>query len=333
MTPPRAKKSQKVSLVRLLGRRILLSLSRALLATSERVSAFANSEKLVRTYERPADNLGTPNNTEATLSRGIVITTFSERFFSDCLPLVRELRSLGLTDPIYCVINGDWQREFDQVLRQAFLAELCEVNACFPICLGTPHGMSSMWNTGIRLCNADLTLVLNDDLTILKSNTSGAVSELYRLARLHGLVTLNRSFGHFAISRECIHKVGWFDERFVAISHEDGDYAWRYIEAFRKSHHNVDIPSLHNRVAKSGYKFAGSPEHKGSYFNDAFLLEKYRFGAGQIQGLFGEPAERVLGEVSNYPLDSWRERMIPKYTACSRDAVTAMLRRELYGIE
>jgi hypothetical protein len=316
--------------------RLLQGVSDALFATSERINRYLRADEPVRAIgARVKTPLVVEDGIEAATnpSRGIVITTFSQRFYSDCLPLVRKLRDVGVLEPIYCVINGDWRNPFDIDLRQSFLQELSRISACFPICLGSPHGMASMWNTGIRLCDTDLTLVLNDDVTVRPSSTSDAIEELFQQTFAKGLVTLNQSFGHFAISRDCLLRVGWFDERFVAISHEDGDYAWRFIEAYGVPHHNLETPGLHNRVAKSGYEFAGSPKHKGSYLNDAFLLKKYRFGVGSIRGIFGEPAERILDEVPNYPLDTWKHELVPRYMNHSQEAVLAKLHEMLYGVD
>jgi hypothetical protein len=190
--------------------------------------------------------------------------------------------------------------------------------------------MSSLWNTGIRCSNFDLTVVLSDDLTVRKSGLRGAVDQLFESARSHGLVTLNGSFGHFAISRDCIRAIGWFDERFVAFGEEDGDYMWRYEEHFGRARLNLNLPGLHNRVSDTGFEsFANNPDSKYSKFNTILLNKKYRFGSGSVRGIFDRPAERILSEVNSYPLDDWRETMIPVSYSTDEEEIEAIIIKNL----
>jgi hypothetical protein len=190
--------------------------------------------------------------------------------------------------------------------------------------------MSSLWNTGIRCSNFDLTVVLSDDLTVRKSGLRGAVDQLFESARSHGLVTLNGSFGHFAISRDCIRAIGWFDERFVAFGEEDADYMWRYEEHFGRARLNLNLPGLHNRVSDTGFEsFANNPDSKYSKFNTILLNKKYRFGSGSVRGIFDRPAERILSEVNSYPLDDWRETMIPVSYSTDEEEIEAIIIKNL----
>lgn len=305
----------------------LSRLSNLLFILSERLNSFVLSRSV-----SPGDSVSPLINRDNTKKpdRGIVVTTFSGRFFSDCLPLIQELRHSGIDEPIFCVINGDWSGPFDHSLRQSFLRQLSDIKSCFPVCLGTPHGMSSLWNTGIRCSNFDLTVVLSDDLTVRKSGLRGAVDQLFESARSHGLVTLNGSFGHFAISRDCIRAIGWFDERFVAFGEEDGDYMWRYEEHFGRARLNLNLPGLHNRVSDTGFEsFANNPDSKYSKFNTILLNKKYRFGSGSVRGIFDRPAERILSEVNSYPLDDWRETMIPVSYSTDEEEIEAIIIKNL----
>ena len=59
-----------------------------------------------------------PTGTISSQAFKIVVTTFSKRFFSDCLPLIKELRESGVTQEIIVGINGDFNSSFDMELRK-----------------------------------------------------------------------------------------------------------------------------------------------------------------------------------------------------------------------
>jgi hypothetical protein len=153
-----------------------------------------------RSEKRPGDGqLGSAN-------RAIVITTHSRRFFSGALPLINSLRdaeALNAT-PIYVVINADTFGPFSQELRTEFLAACTKVKGVFPVCLGEPAGMSELWNTGLKAAGADVSIVLSDDLAVLPGALNTLFAEFFEATEKHGLVVLNHSWGHFAITRSVI---------------------------------------------------------------------------------------------------------------------------------
>ena len=94
-----------------------------------------------------------PNSTKtvdiSSTPRAIVVTTFSERFFSDCLPLIKALRQAQIIEPIYVVINADFGGDFDVTMRSQFIKELSAIFACYPICSGRPLGMAAVFDNRV----------------------------------------------------------------------------------------------------------------------------------------------------------------------------------------
>lgn len=244
-----------------------------------------------------------------TNSRAIVITTFSERFFSDCLPLVRGIRQAEVVMPIYVVINADFGGEFDTTLRSQFLKELSTIFACYPICSGRPIGMAAAWNLGIRQSGASTIAVLSDDLSFHEDHLKSCLESLLATVEQRNLVILNGSFGHFAITTQCLRDVGWFDERFLGFGEEDGDYLWRFEEKYGVPAPTVMLPGLSNRSAASGFDTIQTKAgEKYSLFNKEFLLQKYAFGvSGSHASRFGAPAKRLIPEDDLHSSDLWRD--------------------------
>jgi len=258
---------------------------------------------------RSAPPLQDENSLQAPHDKAIVVTTFSRRFFSDCLPLVEALRKGQVVHPIYVVINADFDGLFDPRLRTTFLRHLSTMEAIFPICCGRPLGMAALWNLGIRQAGTRVVAVLNDDLSIDETLVGDCLDVLFREATKNHLAVLNDSFGHFAISKTCINTVGWFDERFLGFGQEDGDYVWRFEEYYgfpvARHHHG----GLSNRDSVNGWdSHALAAGAKTSRLNLEYLKFKYVFGpTGTHKGMFQDPASRRLPEIEQCPGESWRD--------------------------
>ena len=241
-------------------------------------------------------------------SRAIVITTFSQRFFNFCLPLVKNIVQSEIDLPIYVVINADWSGPFDAEVRSEFLRELAKLPSCYPVCLGTASGMSKMWNAGLRAAGAESTLVLNDDTLFHGDSLRDSLEGIFQTTSSQHLVVINGSFGHFGISKSCMAHVGEFDERFLGFGEEDADFYWRFEEAYSRPPAKLNnVIGIFNVSDVSGYENHISPPGLGKYslFNSVFVGIKYKFGEGSISGMFDRPAKRVLGEPDFFELQKW----------------------------
>lgn len=286
-------------------RRLAKIIGRLLSLASNRLLRFAEPE--IKPEESPARDSPTTVTT-----RAIVITTFSERFFSDCIPLIKKLRSAQIELPIYVVVNADFGGHFNSQLRTDFLKALSNFRGCFPICSGRPLGMAALWNLGIRQSGADSNMILSDDLSVDENLVGECLNELFFRAERDCLVLLNDSFGHFAVNARCIETVGWFDERFLGFGQEDGDYVWRYEEHFGRPVPRIQRSGLSNRGSSSGYDvIEAAASTRSSLFNSEFLFAKYEFGAhGSHAGSFSQSAIRRIPETDPYPIERWRQRFL-----------------------
>lgn len=259
--------------------------------------------------------------------RAIVITTFSPRFFSHCIPLVKDLRQSGVGCPIYIVVNADAGDVFDGTLRTEFLRDLSSYPEIHPICLGETFGMAGLWNTGLRLSGAASTVVLNDDVLVNSTLVAQTLDQMFIEVEKSGLVLLNNSFGHFAISKRCIQEVGWFDERFLGFSEEDGDFIWRYETKYGSLPQMLSLGGLFNEVSDVGHsQVVTPPSERHSMFNRAVIAEKYVDDPGGKSGIFGSGKRPVWESLDPYPLDRWRSEMRSLLVSRDMNVVRSALR-------
>lgn len=274
---------------------------------------------------------GSVSNESLGQCRAIVITTFSQRFFSDCIPLVRSLRAADIDEPIYVVINGDLHGKYDVNLRASFFSELSTLQDVNPISFGTQRGVASMWNAGIRYSDAAEIVVLNDDVLVNPSEVANTLALLFEAIQTSGLVTLASSFGHFGISRRCVDDIGWFDERFLGFGEEDGDYIWRYEEHYGKAVSNVVAFGFINRASDLGHESVITGGKKYSLFNRLYLETKYNFGSGFTRGIFDSVATKLLPEMDPFTTDRFRNTLESERFSVSESEVRTGIRNFIHS--
>jgi hypothetical protein len=236
----------------------------------------------------------------------IVITTFSKRFFSDCLPLIKELRNAGINQEIIIGVNGDFESHFNQGLRKDFLGELSKFEGISPVCFSTFRGLSVVWNRSIQSGDAEITVVLNDDLIVNRQTVASTLDDIVNRATIDGICLLNLSWSHFAIKSKVFQDIGWFDERLLGIGEEDSDMTFRF-----ESFYGFTPPSISSDgfIHDSSYEFdLKIKPGKGKYslFNWIFIEKKYSFGRGTQSRMFDLPAVKVINDLELYPAENWR---------------------------
>ena len=250
-----------------------------------------------------------PTGTISSQAFKIVVTTFSKRFFSDCLPLIKELRESGVTQEIIVGINGDFNSSFDMELRRKFLFELAKYSGVSPVCFSTFRGLSVVWNRSIISGDSAITVVLNDDLIVNRKSVLSTLEILAKGAVESGICLLNLSWSHFAISSSVFNDIGYFDERLLGIGEEDPDMTYRF-----ESFYGFTPPT----ISADGFIHDSSDEFdphikpgKGKYslFNWVFIEKKYAFGTGRQSRMFDLPGELVLEDLPLYPAEMWRLRL------------------------
>lgn len=232
---------------------------------------------------------------------GIVIVTFELRQSERAIPLLKQIRLSGISAPIALVVNGNFNGGYDSDLRQKLFQELADIPNVYLTMTRKFHGLSHNWNLGIRLLGCKSTLVLNDDIWIDLGSFKAEVSRIRALGMDSPLTTINRSFSHFLIDDSALNSVGWFDERFVGIGEEDGDYYLRYCDYYNKPPLDVHTNAVvHFNDANSGSEIKGVTKY--SLANLVFAGIKYGSPPDGNPGFFGEL--RIPNFDSSYRLDA-----------------------------
>jgi predicted glycosyltransferase involved in capsule biosynthesis len=151
-------------------------------------------------------------------------------------------------------------------------------------------------------------LILNDDLLIDASNSLNFFYLLETaLENEPHAFKINGSFSHFVVSKTELIKVGFFDERLLGIGEEDGDFVWRYYEAYGREIPSIDVVGISNTqstLADSGFK-KGIGHY--SKFNRNFIKnEKYQdviFGG--YKGMFDKRSKKKLIDETQYPYEAY----------------------------
>ena len=274
-----------------------LNRSRNFLANLASLVAFklASRESAVR-----IKNAKSKSDTEFDGELGIVITTYESRQLSRALPLIEQIRKSGLTLPIAVVLNGNFSGNYNIKSRRKFQKELAMFDGVHLVVLRKFHGLSHNWNLGIRLLGCRTSLVLNDDVWV-EINTFE--SELNRILSENGtsrLLIINNSFSHFIITEDCISKIGWFDERFLGIGEEDGDFFLRFKLGFGIEPSNATTNSIvHFNDTDGGEEAKGITKY--SLANLVYTNLKYQVGE-EGPGRFGEL--RTPNIQPNYQLEN-----------------------------
>lgn len=175
----------------------------------------------------------------------IGVVTYHARFDTYFKPLIKRLSQIFPDKEIVCIING----HPDRTLQINYLKKITSFLKSFPnvryLTYDNNQSLAKCWNQLVILSNTQKILVLNDDTD---------VSELFRyeLEQNIGEIktsTINNSWSHFIISKSTIKEVGWFDERFLGVGQEDGDYAYR-MAMLQAEVGNLKCSGIRNFVAE-----------------------------------------------------------------------------------
>jgi len=238
----------------------------------------------------------------------IIIVTFESRFFEYALPLIKNLRT-EIDTPIFILINGNYSKVKPNSKLQIFLKELANFDSVYPIAFATFRGCAELWNTGIVNSDSEYYLILNDDINIYPNSIKSRLDLLGNLLTEHGLVTINRSFSHFGISRRCIQEIGFFDEHFIGMGEEDRDFAYRFESLYGRKHYNLFTESFfHFGDESADENIKKIPQNKRSLFNLEYYQKVYTLDLNsKVQGVYDLPMKR-LEDYSN-PRPIWEFRI------------------------
>ena len=239
------------------------------------------------------------------INYSVCITTFSKRF-NYVEKLVSQVRSLTTCD-ILIAVNGDYNQEFNNEFRKQILDLCLKFDNVYPIFFPEQRGLAKLWNTLVVHSKQDWCLLLNDDVEL--DNDEVFTSTIPSLGNKPDLRRINGSFSHFLIHKDCLDKIGYFDERLLGFGEEDGDIFYRYIETYNEWIQELWVHGFTNLVVDVRDENIKPGIGKYSQFNRNFCFSdepcKYISVSEGITGLFGQHMKKNIEDLSQYPYEKF----------------------------
>lgn len=176
------------------------------------------------------------------------------------------LRQSGIERDVLVVCN------VDRVVEACRAVEKLGVNVAYPqLNLGTCASWNLIMNFG-QISGYDGAFITGDDVTIdtewgLSLMVEAAERDPDRLYFVQGL-----GFSGFCVTKQVLHRVGWFDEGFWPAYFEDNDYHWR---AKQVGVEWSDVPIKVSHVGSGSLK--GWKEWEDYNANRVFVTNQRRY--------------------------------------------------------
>jgi glycosyltransferase involved in cell wall biosynthesis len=246
----------------------------------------------------------------------IVICTFEDRFFKFALPLIKQIRNESDL-PIILIVNGNLDRPVSSSKFKEFLAQVINFPNVYPVTFTSFQGCAKMWNSGILHADSEVVIILNDDLQLIPGTLQADLSKAVESANSSMVVRINGSWSHFVITKKAINVLGWFDERFLGIGEEDGDYQTRYSSHFSREIPTIRLMSFVNLIDSSRDEGIAKGVSKYSLFNRTLVSHNLfrKLSVSEARAL--------------YPNWTWREAHLPDLKVSSIETLNNLLNRDL----
>lgn len=200
----------------------------------------------------------------------ITIQTYEKRYDNYFLPLITSICKQRPNVDKVVFVNAQYKTGMNENYRMKIMELMSRLPKIFPIFTTCFRGCSYMWNNSIITSNTQVCLNLNDDISI----GEGFFDEYEeKLSSVEGeTFKINHSFSHFSINKTDLNDVGYFDERFLGIGQEDGDWQWRFEVKRNRTIKNIFMSNIINHIEKETacenmQKFGG----KYSLYNREFM--------------------------------------------------------------
>lgn len=176
---------------------------------------------------------------------------------------------------IICVINGHPNKLKNIAYLKEITQWLTSLNVQY-ITFEDHQSLAKCWNWILLMSLAQSNLFLNDDI-LVKQNFRQDF-ELC-LKDKNYFFAINGSFSHFLVNKSLVKKIGWFDERFLGIGEEDGDYLIRMAKSKieLKNYHCRDIINFIAPATDPSFQNISIMRGKYSDINRKFMGEKWFF--------------------------------------------------------
>lgn len=205
----------------------------------------------------------------------ISIVTYDKRYEKNFIPLMKEIKKQAPDVEVSLMINGSYDKEFDEEYRKNILKFISEHKNIYPQFYSKFTSLSKLWNRGIQNCTNTKVLMLNDDVLI-----KDGFLDFIQSIDLEDIILINGIFSHFLINKNFLNSINWFDERFLGVGWEDIDVRNKMLNNIKNI--NTDkIISFHNEnysIQDQNIKYASGEQGPSKYtkFNEIFFNEKYR---------------------------------------------------------
>lgn len=222
---------------------------------------------------------GNPITLDTTLTAqkyeyAIGITTYSKRFTRFLKPLIAQIREHS-NAPIIISINGDYNSKFDEKYRREILAFLAQYDDIYPSIHPQFRSLAKLWNEILVKSPLENVLLCNDDIALSKQffdELDCAITQNKGKS-----FKMNTTWSHIFLNRNEVREIGWFDERFLNIGHEDIDFEVRWFHKHKSYFPNIiGVKGVKNFVDDKevlvGQRIANS---KYGAFNAEFFHKKY----------------------------------------------------------
>jgi hypothetical protein len=231
----------------------------------------------------------------------IGITTYKHRFEKWFKPLLDQIKELRPDIEVLVCVNGENTEGYDEDFRREFFEYISTKSNTFVTMYPTFRGLTKMWNNLLIDSSNHLVLLLNDDITITDDTFFQALESVIPQAQLF---KINGSWSHALFDRRLVNDIGWFDERYLGIGEEDGDFEWRLgRKTGGQSVANINLPGVINHVDHTDcLKGMRKTNGKYSQFNFDFAFsKKYRIDdeSGENYGIMNR---RVVCDSPTPPL-------------------------------
>ena len=217
----------------------------------------------------------------------IGITTYKYRFEKWFRPLLNQIKEFRPDIEVLVSINGENNETFNEEFRSNILKFVSEMPNTFITMYPNFRGLCKMWNNLMINSTHHNMLFLNDDITIQSSTFFDELEKI--IDQGFNLFKINGSWSHAFLDRRVVDQVGWFDERFLSMGEEDGDFEWRLGKLLGgQSIHSVSLPYIINHVDRDNCLVGmNKTNHKYSQFNLDFAFgTKYKVDpAGENYGI------------------------------------------------
>lgn len=205
----------------------------------------------------------------------IGVVTYVNRYNTYFKPNILNLLKYFPDKQIICIINGHPNKINNIAYLKEITSWLSSLNIQY-VTFEDHQPLARCWNWIMLMSSAQNNLFLNDDI-LIKENFRQDF-EKYLVDEVD-FFAINGSFSHFFLNKSVVKKIGWFDERFLGIGQEDGDYLIRMAKEGVELK-NIFCRDILNFIAPGDDpSFQNISAMKGKYsdINVQFMAKKWFF--------------------------------------------------------